>query len=63
MKKRIDKGWAVKCSLGFYCGWWFTRREAIAAHCQDRTWEQCKENGDEVVKVTITEGWPKKEQE
>ena len=58
------KGWAmISKNFGFYCGWWLTRREAIEEHCELKleSWEECRKNGDRVVKITITEGWAEKE--
>lgn len=59
MKTKIrnweEYGWAILSEYGLYIGWWFTRSEAIKNHSKalGRTWEQCKKNGDRVIKIII----------
>jgi hypothetical protein len=58
MKKKsgTQTGWAIAYSGGLYVGWWQTRKDAVSTHCDllGRTWQDCKDNGDRVVKITIT---------
>jgi len=51
-----EKGWAISHNAVLYHGWWRTRQEAIAADMRKYswTWDECREYGDRVVKVTIT---------
>ncbi len=51
----IQKGWAIVGNYGLYTGWWFTRKEAIADHCQTlgKTWQECRRKNDRAVKVEI----------
>lgn len=39
-----------------YCGTWWTRKEAIAAHCKalGKTWDECHKQGYRAVKVAMT---------
>lgn len=50
-------GWVIEGprGIGFYTGWWLTRRNAIKDHCEalGKDWAHCKESGDRVVKVQI----------
>lgn len=56
-KKEIRKGFAIKGGFGLYVGWWPKRYEAIGYHVQalGKTWQQCKKDGDYVVKILIKE--------
>jgi len=50
-------GWAIKGEFGIYTGWWFTRSEAIEAHCEalGRTWLYCKRKGDKTIRIKVIE--------
>lgn len=57
MKKLKDVMWAIKGVYGLYAGTWFTRSEAIRAHCSAKgwTWKECKSKGDAAVYVSVKE--------
>lgn len=47
--------WVIVGELGFYTGTYFTRREAIDAHCKalGKTWDYCRKKGDRAVKAKL----------
>ena len=53
---KSEKGWAIASKYGLYTDWAFTRKDAISRHCGDldKTWAQCKKDGDYAVKIIIT---------
>jgi len=52
------KMWGIVGELGkyLYTGTWFTRGEAITAHCQalGKDWAYCQTKGDGAVHITVT---------
>lgn len=54
MKK--DEMWAIwEPSIGFYCGTWLTRRDAIAdfiSECRE-SWNKYKAAGHKVIRVKL----------
>jgi pectin methylesterase-like acyl-CoA thioesterase len=54
--KNYDVFWAVwNDKFGFYVDTRLTRSEMVEKHTHDlgRSWDECKKNGDKVIKVKL----------